>query len=586
MAEARRSYLLVPTAGAGEGIGHLVRCVRLAAHLGSRATILTSRLDSASKATLATMQPRPATIAKPASGARWDLIVVDARRASRAELLPLMAHGRVVCLDEGGEAREYASFTIDAIPGLPGARAANLSSPSFLDLPPKRRASRRRMARVLVSFGGEDRSDLSGKLLSLLLGSGAFSASQVHVVEGPLFSARRWPEGVSVVRGAADLTQLLPDFDLVFTHYGMTAFESLATGVPAILLNPSAYHHALATASGFPTIGIGAPRPDALARILRDPKRLRSTVDAFNGLIGGDRRERLARLLADLVLEGDADCPVCGRAANRVIARFAERTYRRCSRCAIVHMERITPVGKRYGARYFSSEYRAQYGRTYLEDFNAIKAACRPRVRILRALAPRDSDGAVVDVGCAYGPFLDALKEEGIPGFGIDVAPAAVSFVRRRLGVPAVRAEFERVGRSSLPSRIIAVTLWYVIEHFSDTDLTLRKAAALLPPGGVLAFSTPNGRGISARKSLHVFLRQSPADHFTVMSPRGLKRLLAGYELGLRRVRVTGHHPERFPGIIGKAARRWRSVYAAVDAASRLLGLGDTFEAYAVKGAQ
>jgi 2-polyprenyl-3-methyl-5-hydroxy-6-metoxy-1,4-benzoquinol methylase len=532
------------------------------------------------------MRPRPRAIAKLASSARWDLIIVDARRTSREELLPLAAHGRVVCLDEGGEARDYASFTIDAIPGLPGVRAANLGSPAFLDLPGRKRGKRRRLERVLVSFGGEDRSDLSGKLLALLLGSGAFSAGQVHVVEGPLFSRRTWPEGVEVLRGTEDLVDLIHGFDLVFTHYGMTAFESLAAGVPVILLNPSAYHHALARAAGFPTIGVGAPKPAALARILREPDLLHSTVEAFNVLIGRDRRARLARLLAGLALDGDAECPVCGRAANRVIARFAERTYRRCDRCSIVHMERIAPVGARYGDRYFSSEYRAQYGRTYLEDFNAIKAACRPRVRILRELAPREPDGVVVDIGCAYGPFLDALKAEGIPGFGIDVAPAAVSFVRRKLGVPALRAEFENVRRSSLPSRIFAATLWYVIEHFSDTDLALRKAAALLPAGGVLAFSTPNGRGVSARKDLHRFLEQSPADHFTVLSPRGLKRLLAAYELGLRRVRVTGHHPERFPGILGKAAARSRGAYAMIHAASRLFGLGDTFEAYAVKGVQ
>ena len=101
---------------------------------------------------------------------------------------------------------------------------------------------------------------------------------------------------------------------------------------------------------------------------------------------------------------------------------------------------------------------------------------------------------------------------------------------------------------------------------------------------GVLAFSTPNGRGVSARKNLGEFLRNSPSDHFIILSPRGLGRLLARYGLVLRRVRITGHHPERFPGLLGAMARRWGPARAALMATSRFLGLGDTFEAYAVKG--
>jgi hypothetical protein len=47
-------------------------------------------------------------------------------------------------------------------------------------------------------------------------------------------------------------------------------------------------------------------------------------------------------------------------------------------------------------------------------------------------------------------------------------------------------------------------------------------------------------------------------------------------------VRVTGHHPERFP-LLGSLARRSGLVYRVVAAVSRLLRLGDTFEVYAVK---
>ena len=205
---------------------------------------------------------------------------------------------------------------------------------------------------------------------------------------------------------------------------------------------------------------------------------------------------------------------------------------------------------------------------------------------IIRELLRSDVGGVVLDIGCAYGPFLDAAKDSGMPGYGVDVSADAVDYVRRNLRIPALCSAFEKVERRSLPRRISVVTLWYVIEHFKDTDLALRKVASLLPHGGVLAFSTPNGRGISARRGCARFLEDSPADHFTIFSPRGLRTLLAGYGLELRRIRVTGHHPERFPGTIGRAAQRSGRAFRIIAAVSRLLRLGDTFEAYAVKGDQ
>ena len=45
MAETGRSYLLVPAGGAGEGMGHLVRCLSLAEQLGPHVSFLTRHLD-------------------------------------------------------------------------------------------------------------------------------------------------------------------------------------------------------------------------------------------------------------------------------------------------------------------------------------------------------------------------------------------------------------------------------------------------------------------------------------------------------------------------------------------------------------
>ena len=591
MPERNRSFLLVPAAGAGDGMGHLARCMKLAVKLGPRVSFLTTRMDSPARALFARemrhfpRHPRPAVMEKLDAKDRWDIVLVDARRTTREELAGLMRHGLVVCMDEGGEARKYAPFLVDALPGLPGVAPANLTSAAFLDLPERRRRPfRAAPARALLSFGGEDREGLSRKLVTALLREKVFAPDALTIVEGPLFSSPAWPNGVTVVNGAPGLAQGLATHDLLFTHFGMTAFEALASGIPVIMLNPSAYHARLSAAAGLPSIGVGAPDMRGLRRLLSEPSRLHEVVQSFNREIGKDRGKRMSQLLDSLRARGSAACPLCGRSASTAVARFADRTYRRCSRCGITHLQSFAQEPKKYGREYFSSEYRKQYGRTYLEDFDAIKAASRPRVRIMRELLPSEPAGVVVDIGCAYGPFLDAVRESGMPGYGVDVSPEAVAHVRGTLRIPALCSSFEKLERRSLPRKVAALTLWYVLEHFVDPDLALRKAASLLPAGGVLAFSTPNARGISGRRSYARFLKESPADHFTIFSPRGLRKILEGYGLDLRRIRVTGHHPERFPGVLGRAAARSSAAYRCIAAISRLLRLGDTFEAYAVKG--
>jgi len=589
----RRTYLLVPAAGTGEGLGHLARCRRLADHLASggprgavrpRVTFLASHLDEASKRLLRG-KAGPEVIRGLKPGRQWDLIVLDRRETPVEELRRLQRSGPVVCLDEGGAARDSASFLIDAIPRLPGGPGPNLSSLSLLELPRRSRLKVRWPPRkILVSFGGEDSENLSSRLLDALLVNNVFSPGQITLVEVPLFKTKVWPPGVDVVRNASRLTRMLSAFDVVFCHFGITALEGLASGVPVILLNPSAYHAQLGRSCGFADIGIRAPDTRALKTLLDDGAAMQARVDSFNAKAGRQRRSwPLPGVLSSMRPRGKPRCPVCGRDGNRVVARFPDRTYRSCGGCGVTYLESFAEDGMEYGTRYFGAEYKAHYGRTYLEDFGAIKAASAERLRIIRAVSGESTDGVMVDVGCAFGPFLSAAADLRLACFGIDVSEQAVRYVRKELGVPAICSSFEAAQRRQLPRRISAITLWYVIEHFLDVDLVLRKASALLSAGGVLAFSTPNGDGISARKNLREFLDRSPPDHFTILRPSGLGRILAAHGFELQRVRITGHHPERFPGFLGKAGLRAGAGSRVLGRVSRLIGLGDTFEAYAVK---
>jgi 2-polyprenyl-3-methyl-5-hydroxy-6-metoxy-1,4-benzoquinol methylase len=191
----------------------------------------------------------------------------------------------------------------------------------------------------------------------------------------------------------------------------------------------------------------------------------------------------------------------------------------------------------------------------------------------------------ILDIGCAYGPFLQAAQEAGFfMTIGLDPAESAVQYLKDRLSLFALKGFFPddcRIGPGNLSfweaEYFDVITMWYVIEHITDVQRALKTVAALLKKGGVFAFSTPSPSGISGRKNLQAFLEKSPADHRTIWDPRRVKRLLDNAGFDVKKIVVTGHHPERF-----SSRMRFLGVGPLLKI-SRLFGLGDTFEVYAVK---
>jgi len=590
--------LIVPSVAKGNGSGHIVRCLRLARELGAASAVYlpaakTDRAWSAAELSLSyARELEGLRIVDDLAGAgAWDLVVLD-RRATRLDELSFWESiGPVAALDEGGEARGSASYLVDILPRLagPGYDGANRSSLGFLDLPRRRREKPASFRRILVSFGGEDPAGLALPLARDLLVLGLVEPADLTLVSGAL--RRGAPpvglEGVTVLGPVQDLKEHLHSWDLVFTQFGLTAFEAAWAGCGVILLNPGSYHRALSRAAGFPELGIGRAEPRRLAALLRDPAALLERL----GAILPSEPESLAACLGGMVVSGPVLCPACGSRERRALHRNPGRSYFRCGRCGLIYLTRFGSKREApYTRDYFFDEYRRQYGRTYLDDWEGLLGLAEGRLALVEALAARtlgrESSLSLLDVGCAYGPYLEAARRRGHEPYGIDVSAEAARYVREELGIPAIAGDFvDPQAARGFGGPYDALSMWYVVEHFEDLDAALRNAAALLRAGGILALSTPSGEGISATSSPAAFFEASPEDHFTIWEPSRIGALLAAHGFRLEGLRITGHHPERFPLaklLIGASKGPLASLLLSfLGWVSRLRGLGDTFEVYA-----
>jgi 2-polyprenyl-3-methyl-5-hydroxy-6-metoxy-1,4-benzoquinol methylase/spore coat polysaccharide biosynthesis predicted glycosyltransferase SpsG len=594
--------LVIPACEPGRGGGHLVRGMALVRELrvlGREAWLyIPAAAQSNADAVLDTVQfDRAWLIAE--SGLReksWQCVILDRFQTPAEELARWQkTAATVIGIDEGGKHRGCFDFLIDLLPNC-DKTTPNIASPSLLPLPKnKPRPSARpetEPLRVLLSFGHEDSAGLGPALAKTLVN---YKNIEITLLKGklsylpPTLSAL---PHFSLKEAIPNLSEHLTDYDLIITHYGLTAFEALYAGVPVLLASPTGYHEKLAKKAGFWPLGIG--KKNAVKKINVLLKRSESFLSYIRGLksrcaalavkFGLDRepRQSLAELVNSFSPDVNRYCPVCGAPLHSpVLARFPDRSFSRCKQCGAISMNRINPMPIEYDREYFFEQYQKQYGKTYIEDFPNLTAMAKRRLAVIGKVGSRKHSPKLLDIGCAYGAFLAAAREEGYSPRGIDPAEDAVRYVTQTLGIPATQGYFP-TSDSPTPHYEL-ITLWYVIEHFRDCVPALDEIRKLLKPGGVLAFATPSFTGISGRSSLKRVLENIPQDHWTVWSPDVCRKALKKAGFKVKKIIGSGHHPERFP-LVGKFAHNRNSLfYRLLLAAGKIFALGDTIEVYAVK---
>lgn len=128
----------------------------------------------------------------------------------------------------------------------------------------------------------------------------------------------------------------------------------------------------------------------------------------------------------------------------------------------------------------------------YIEEKENRYNTFRKVMKVVRKYA---AGGKLLDVGCYCGYFLDAAREAGFDAQGMELSQWACSEARR-LGFPVHNGSLSSLGKDGY---FDAVTMWDVIEHFSDPGAELAEVNRLLKKGGYFFLSTINIGSATAR---------------------------------------------------------------------------------------
>ncbi|MDR7484277.1 MAG: class I SAM-dependent methyltransferase [Armatimonadota bacterium] len=179
-------------------------------------------------------------------------------------------------------------------------------------------------------------------------------------------------------------------------------------------------------------------------------------------------------------------CLLCGEPPRLRFRRYGYPIVA-CPRCGLTYCAH-TPTEPELVAFYSEGYFKGAPDRRGYHDYEAderlIKAGFVPKLEAVERCAPRR--GVLLDVGCAWGYFMDLARARGWRAYGIDASACAVSAARRR-GLDVIHGTSLGGFRDG---SFDAVTMWDVLEHLPDPLEALRHVWRMLKPGGVLGLST------------------------------------------------------------------------------------------------
>jgi SAM-dependent methyltransferase len=218
-----------------------------------------------------------------------------------------------------------------------------------------------------------------------------------------------------------------------------------------------------------------------------------------------------------------AQCLVCGSAEP------AARLYRgilRCRTCNYVYADmRLTDeeLFALYDERFFTG---AEFS-DYAADERFFRKNFRLRFNELKSFLDPARHKSLLEIGSAYGFFLDAVRNEFEFVQGLDITEAGVRYARDRFKLNVVQADF--LTHDFGAKKFDVVCMWDTIEHLRAPDLYVEKIARYTDSGALLTVTTADIESLNARLRGAQWRMIHPPTHLHYFSAATLTRLLDRY---------------------------------------------------------
>lgn len=222
------------------------------------------------------------------------------------------------------------------------------------------------------------------------------------------------------------------------------------------------------------------------------------------------------------------NCPVCDHQISYMSYVIRGYAYNSCKSCGLLYIRDgetdAKPHHELYDADYFKDTLKESL--TGYMDYVKQSRPLRMNFKtMLSHIHPYLSHTPVsmLDVGCAYGFFLDEARKIGMSVHGLDLSESAVQWMEKHLGIKGT------VGFSydAPPGPYDLITAIEVIEHIQDLHSFLDDLYERLREGGILMIVTGANDTPAARLLGKRWWYLNPPDHCSIFSRFALKKLIS-----------------------------------------------------------
>jgi SAM-dependent methyltransferase len=225
-----------------------------------------------------------------------------------------------------------------------------------------------------------------------------------------------------------------------------------------------------------------------------------------------------------------ASCPVCSGVSLGGLWTVNGYSIAQCNACTLVFVQnKVTP-----------EELAAHYAEGTDDVYDDSNVEClnyyyQKLADLIRDRFP--NPGRVLDLGCADGWFLDAMK--GWECHGSEIVESQAAAARERYGERIVTGSFEEY-----PLRedyFDVITLQDVFDHFRDPMPSLEKCYRMLRPGGLIAIKVHNISCLYAKLTGAGFYAIIPPSHLFYYNRKSLSLALSKSGFEVVDSRFIGH---------------------------------------------
>ena len=230
-----------------------------------------------------------------------------------------------------------------------------------------------------------------------------------------------------------------------------------------------------------------------------------------------------------------AACPVCHSESIAPVLTASDHTVSgesfevwHCNSCQLRFTQQApdeTAIGSYYQSEEYISHSNTRKGlvnRLYqwVRDFTLVQ-----KRKLIRKVSGMQT-GALLDIGCGTGEFLNTMKQAGWTSLGLEPDPGArqQAIEHFQLDVHPSDHLFQLAAK-----QWDVITMWHVLEHVHRLHPYLDKIYELLKPGGKLIIAVPNYQSLDAAKYESAWAAYDVPRHLYHFSPEAMQRLLSDH---------------------------------------------------------